>query len=177
MRPIFVVFGLPSFKLSSKIPFMFEMPPLVELLRIGFMAPLDLPVHLRAARRYVFVGNAQVGKVPGELRPERRAVIGLNFLNREGEMLPDLPEEVDRGLGVVVVVDAQHAESRRFVNGRELIKALARSAHAGNELHIRLDRAAWNLQRCIRWFWAGTILLLRNGTNVMTVKDLQDSRR
>ena len=106
MRPIFVVFGLPSFKLSSKIPFMFEMPSLVELLRIGFMASLDLSVHLRAAWRYVPVRDVKVGKMPGELRSERRAVIGLNFLNREGEMLPDLPEEIDRGLGVVVVVDA-----------------------------------------------------------------------
>lgn len=57
MKPIFVVFGLPSFELSGKILFMFEMPSLVELLRIGFMAPLDLSVHLRAARRYVLVGN------------------------------------------------------------------------------------------------------------------------
>lgn len=80
-------------------------------------------------------------------------------------------------LGVVVVVDAQHAKSRRFVNSRKLIKALTRSSHTGNELHIQLDRAARNLQRCIRWFWAGTILLLRNGSNVMTMKDLQDSRR
>jgi len=177
MRPIFVVFGLPSFELSSKIPFMFEMPSLVELLRIGFMAPLDLPVHFRATWRYVPVRDAEVGKVPSELWSERRAVIGLNFLNREGEILPDLLEEVDRGLGVVVVVDAQHAKSGRFVNGRELIKALTRSPHTGNELHIQLDRAAWNLQRRIRWFWAGTILLLRNRANVMTMKDLQDSRR
>jgi hypothetical protein len=36
---------------------------------------------------------------------KRRAVIGLNFLNGKGEMLPDFPEEVDGGLGVVVVVD------------------------------------------------------------------------
>ena len=70
MGPIFVVFGLPSLQLSSKIPFMFEMPSLVELLRIGFVAPLDLPVHLRAAWWYVFVGNAEVGKVPGEQRSE-----------------------------------------------------------------------------------------------------------
>jgi len=67
-------------------------------------------------------------------------------------MLLDLSEEVDSGLGVVVVVDAQDAKSRRFVNGRKLIKALTRSSHAGNKLHIELDRAAWNLQRCIRWF-------------------------
>ena len=85
---------------------MFEMPSLVELLRIGFMAPLDLTVHLRATRRYMFVGNAEIGKMPGELGSERRAVIGLNFLNSEGEMLADFPEEVDGGLSVVVVVDA-----------------------------------------------------------------------
>ena len=140
------------------------------------MAPLDFPVRFRATWRYVPVRDAEVGKVPSELWSERRTVIGLNFLNREGEMLLDFPEEVDRGLGVVVVVDSQHAKSGRFVNGRELIKALTRSSHPWNELHIELDRAAWNLQRCIRWFGAGTILLLRNRANVMTMKDLQDNR-
>src|ERR1700722_15495603 len=106
MRPIFVVFGLPSFELSSKIPFMFEMPSPVELLRVGLVASLDLAIHLRAARRYVPMRNAEVGKMPGELWSERRAVIGLNLLNGEGEMLPDLLEEINGRFGVVVVVDA-----------------------------------------------------------------------
>ncbi len=132
MRPIFVVFGLPSFELSSKISFMFEVLSLVELLRIGFMAPLDLPVHLRATWRYVPVRDAEVRKVPRELWAERRAVIGLDFLNGKGEMLPDFLQEVYGGLGVVVIVDAQHAKSGRFVDGRKLIKALTRSSHAGN---------------------------------------------
>ena len=69
---------------------MFEMPSLIELLRVGLVASLDLPVHLRAARRYVFVGNAEVGKMPGELWPEGRAVVSLDSLNGEGEMLSDL---------------------------------------------------------------------------------------
>jgi hypothetical protein len=60
MGSIFVVFDLPSLELSSKIPFMFEMPSLVELLGIGFMTSFDLPVHFRAAWRYVFVRDAQV---------------------------------------------------------------------------------------------------------------------
>src|ERR1700733_8244875 len=158
MGSILVVFGFPFLEFSSQIPVMFEMPSLVELLGVGLVASLDLPIHLRAARRYVFVGNAEIGKMPGELWPKRRAVIGLNLLNSEGKMIPDLSEEVDSGLGVVVVVDAQDSKSRRFVNRRELIKALTRSSHTGNKLHIELDRAAWNLQRCIRWFWAGTIL-------------------
>jgi hypothetical protein len=159
MRPIFVVFGFPSFKLSSKIPFVFEMPSLIELLRIGFMAPLDLSVHLRATWRYVPVRDAEIGKMPSELWSERRTVIGLNVLNGEGKMLLDLSQEVDGGLGVVVIVDAQNAKSGSFVNSRELIKALTRSSDTGNELHIELYRAARELQRRIRWFGAGTILL------------------
>jgi hypothetical protein len=90
MGSILVVFGFPFLEFSSQIPFMFEMPSLIELLGIGFIASLDLTVHLRAARRYVFVGNAEIGKMPGELWSERRTVIRLNFLNGEGKMLSDL---------------------------------------------------------------------------------------
>jgi len=100
MQSILVVFGFPSLEFSSQIPFMFEMPSLIELLRVGFMASLDLPLQLRAARRYVFVGNAEM---PGELWSERRAVIGLNFLNGEGELLSDFLKEVDGSLGVVSI--------------------------------------------------------------------------
>jgi hypothetical protein len=92
---------------------MFEMPSLVELLGISFMTSFDLPVHFRAAWWYVFVRDAQVRKMPGELRSERRAVIGLDSLNGKGEMLADFLEEIDGGLGVVVVVDSQHAKSGR----------------------------------------------------------------
>ncbi len=123
------------------------------------MAPFDLPVHLRAAWRNVPVRDPEVGKMPSELWSERRTVIGLDFLNSEGKVILDLSEEVDGGLGVVVVVDAQDAKSRRFVNSRKLIKTLTGSSDARNELHIQLYRAARNLQRRIRWFWAGTILL------------------
>ena len=84
---------------------MLEMLSLIELLRVGFMASLDLSVYLRAARRYVFVGNAEVGKMPSELRSKRGAVIGLNLLNGKGKMLSDLLEESDGRFGVVVVVD------------------------------------------------------------------------
>jgi hypothetical protein len=79
MRPVFVVCGRPLFQLSSKILFVFELPSLVELLRIGLVASLDLSVQLRTARRNVFVRNAEIGKMPGELWSERRAVIGLNL--------------------------------------------------------------------------------------------------
>jgi len=54
----------------------------------------------------MFVRDAEIGEMPGELGSERRAVIGLNLLNGEGEMLADFPEKVDGGLRVVMVVDA-----------------------------------------------------------------------
>src|SRR5690242_8258042 len=126
MWSVLVVFGFPFLQFSSQIPFMFEMPSLVELLRIGFMASLDLSVHFWATWRYMFVGDAEIGEMPGELGSEGRTVIGLNLLNSEGEVLADLLKKVDGGLGVVVVVDAQDAKSGRFIDGCELIKALAR---------------------------------------------------
>jgi len=64
MGPIFVVFGPPSLELSNKIPSMFEMLSLVELLGIGFMTSFDLPVHLRAAGWYVFVKSRTEFSVP-----------------------------------------------------------------------------------------------------------------
>lgn len=139
---------------------MFEMPSLVELLGISFMTSFDLPVHFGAAWWYMFVRDAQVRKMPGELWSERRAVIGLDFLNGKGKMLPDFLEKVDGRLGVVVVVDSQHAKPGRFVNGRKLVKALTRSTYVGDELYIELNGAARNLQRCIGRFWPRTILLL-----------------
>jgi hypothetical protein len=81
MRSVLVVFRFPFLQFLSQIPFIFEMPSLVELLRVGLVASLDLPVHLRAARRYMFVRDAEIGKIPGELGSERRAVISLNLLN------------------------------------------------------------------------------------------------
>ena len=73
-------------------------------------------------------------------------------------MLSDFLKEVDGRLGVVVIVDAQDTKSGRFINSRELIKALTRSSYTWDKLHIELHRAAWNLEGCIRRFWTGPIL-------------------
>ena len=70
------------------------------------MAPLDLAVHLRASGRDVAVRDAEIGKMPGELRSERRVVVRLDSLDSEGKMLTNFPEEIDGRLGVVVVIDA-----------------------------------------------------------------------
>ena len=52
------------------------------------------------------MGNAQIGKMPGELRSEGGVVIGPSLLDGERKMLTAFPEEVDGSFGVVVVVDA-----------------------------------------------------------------------
>jgi hypothetical protein len=44
--------------------------------------------------------------MPGKLWCEGRAIVRLDSLNGEGEMLPDFLKELDGCLGVVVIVDA-----------------------------------------------------------------------
>ena len=106
MRSIFVVFCFPLLQLSSKIPFMSEAPSLIELFRVRLVAPFYLAVDLRASGRDMPMRDAEVRKMPGELWSERRVIVGLDFVDGEGKMLTDFPEEVDGRLGVVVVVDA-----------------------------------------------------------------------
>ena len=110
--------------------------------------------------------------MPRELRPKGRVVIRLDSLDSEGEMLSDLIQELHRGLGVVVIIDAQYAETRGFVDGGELIEALTRSAHTGNEFHIELRRAARDLKGSVGRLGAWAILLQGDSANVMPVKDL-----
>jgi hypothetical protein len=59
---------------------------------------------------------------------------------------------------VFVKRDAWDAKSDRFINRREVIRALTRSSYTGNKLHIEQHRAAWNLQRYILWLWTEPIL-------------------
>lgn len=175
MRSILVVFGFPPLQFSSKVSFMLEVPALIELPRICLVAPLYLAIHFGASRRYVAMRDAEVGKMPGELWSEGRVVIGLDFLDGEGERLSNFPQEVDGRLGVVMVVDAKDPEPGRFINGCELIKALASPADARNELHIELYRAAWNRKRSIGRLRAWAIFLQRDSANVVPMKDFQNS--
>ena len=121
--------------------------------------------------------DAEIGEMPGELRSEGRVVIRLNSLDREGKMLSDLTQELHGSLRVVVIVDAQYAETRGLVDSGELIEALTRSAYTGNEFHIELHRAARNLKRSVGRLGAWAILLQRNSADVMAMKDFQNSCR
>ena len=92
-------------------------------------------------------------------------------------MLSHLAEEFDRCLRVVVIVDAQDAKACRFIDGGELVEALASSSDTRNEFHIELDGAAGNLQRGIGRLGARAILLLGDLSHVVAMKKFQNGCR
>jgi hypothetical protein len=63
----------------------------IELFSIGFVASFYLAVYLWASGRDVAMRNAEIGKMPGELWPERRVVVRLYFLDGERKMLTNFP--------------------------------------------------------------------------------------
>ena len=63
--------------------------------------------------------------VPVELRLELGAVVGLDHLDAERQLLQDVVEELDRGLLVVARVDPQHPEPGAVVDRGELVVLLA----------------------------------------------------
>src|SRR3974377_945638 len=122
MRSALVVFGFPAFEFAGQIPSIVKPSSLVELLRIGLVAALHLAVDLRTSGRNGAGRAAEGGTGARELWSERRSVVGLDLLDRKGEMLPNLVQELDRCLSVVVVVDAQNTKPGRFVDGLELVE-------------------------------------------------------
>jgi hypothetical protein len=70
---------------------MFETPSLIELLRVHLVAAFYLAVDLGASGRDAAVRNAEIRKVPSELRGERRVIVRLDFVDGEGKMLADFP--------------------------------------------------------------------------------------
>jgi hypothetical protein len=177
VRPILVVFSLPAFELASEILPAAEGSPFVEFFGVGLMAPFDLPVDLWASWWDMVMRDAKIREVPGELRSKGRVVVCLNSVDRKGEMLSDLLQELHRGLRVVVIVDAENPKSRRFVNRCELIEALTRTTHTRNEFHIELHGTAWNRMGSVGRLGARAILLQRDSANVMPMKDFQDGCR
>jgi hypothetical protein len=131
----------------------------IELLRIGFMTPLDLSVHFRAFLRDMAMRNAQIRKMPSELKAEGRVVVRLNLLDSKGEMLSNLLEKLHCRPRIIVIVNPQHAEPSRLVNGGELVEALACPPHPRNEFHIELDGTAGDLERGVIRLWTGAVFL------------------
>ncbi len=77
----------------------------VELFGVDAVGPFDLAVEAGCGRRDVDVADASVEEVPVEGALELGAVVGLDDLDPERELLEDVVDELDRGLLVVAWVD------------------------------------------------------------------------
>jgi hypothetical protein len=117
-----VVLVLPASELFGKLLGTLELRAPIELVHVGSMAALHLPVALGTPTRDPAVQNADILEVPGEVGAELRTVVGLNPLDRHRQAPTHLVDERDRGLDRVVVVDLQDSEASCLVNGRELVE-------------------------------------------------------
>ena len=142
-------------------------PLLVEFFSIGLVASFHLSVDL--SRRNVAVGNAPIRRMPSGV------VVRLDLLNSKGEMLSDLTQEF-HSLGIVVIVDAQNAEARGFVDGRELVEASGVLAQFVERISLR---AAWNTpnrEGSLGRLGAWAILFHEDWSYAMAVKKFRNDR-
>jgi hypothetical protein len=89
----------------------------VELLGVDAVGSFHLAVEPGGGRLDVGVADAAVEDVPVEGALELGAVVGLDDLDGEGQLLEDVVDELDRALLVVAVVDPQYPDpgcSRRW---------------------------------------------------------------
>jgi hypothetical protein len=101
-----------------------------------------LPLSRGVPRLDVGVADAAVEDVPVEGGLEFCAVVGLDDLDWEGQLLEDVVDEADRGGLVEPVVDAQDPQPDAVVDRGELVVLAPHAGDGGDELHIDLDPVA-----------------------------------
>jgi hypothetical protein len=82
--------------------------------------------------------DAAVEDVPVEGGLELRAVVGLDHLDPEGQLLEQVVDELDGGLLVEVVLDPKHAEPGAVVDRCELVVLSLGAADRCDELDVDL---------------------------------------
>src|SRR5665213_195632 len=107
------------------------------------MRSFDLAVQPRRRRPDVHVLDAFVEHVPVEPGLELGAVVRLDHLDPEGELLEDVVNELDRCDLVEAIVDSQDPEPGAIVDRRELVVLLPSSGQGSNELDVDLDAMTW----------------------------------
>ena len=118
-----IVLVLPASHLGGELGDGAEGRTMIEFLAIGPMAALDFSVALRAPRRNVAIGDAEIAQVPGEIGPELVPVIGLDALNGDGQPTADLVNKRDGVRDGALRIDLENAVPTRLVNRGELIEA------------------------------------------------------
>jgi hypothetical protein len=94
---------------------------LVELLGVDAVGPLHLAVEPGRAGLDVDMADAFVQDMPVEAGAELGAVVGLDDLDPKREPLQQVVQELDGGLLVAPVIEAQHSEPGAVVDGGELV--------------------------------------------------------
>jgi hypothetical protein len=93
---------------------------LIELLLVGSVGSLHLPIELWSPRFDVHMAHPLVRDVPVEQRLELMSAIGSDRVDPEGELLNDILDEVDGILLGVAPIDLQRANTGGVINGRIL---------------------------------------------------------
>jgi len=147
MWAIKIVEVLPHGQLFLEIDIVFVGEKLVELVFVGSVGPLNLPVELRRSCLDIDVLHAQVSHVPMEERLELMAAIGADGSYPKRKLLHHVVDEVD-GIGLrVPLVDLQRSNSRGIVDRSVLVAPDGRSllSRKREELHVYLYVMARNL--------------------------------
>ena len=117
MRAVVVVERLPFGQAFIEIRVAFVAQELIELLLVGAVRSLDLPVQLRGPGFDVDVADAVVGQMPVEERLELMATVRADGVNPKRELLNHRVYEGDGVLLRVAAVDAQGPDAGGVVDG------------------------------------------------------------
>ena len=111
-----------------------------------------------------FKEGGQVTPAVGETVGELKAIVGLDALHTDAPAvipLPQLYQEVCRGVGGLLRVGSQEAQTGKLINGGVLVQAELRvcNTSAGHYFHIHLDPLAGIGHLLVRFGFARLFLL------------------
>lgn len=110
----------------------------VELFVVYPVRSFDFAVEARSCRFDVDVSDPSIQDVIVELGLKLCAVVGLDCVDPERQLLQEIVEELDRGLLVALGIDTQHPEPCAVVNGSELVEPFPCPANRRDELDVNL---------------------------------------
>ena len=102
VRAPVIVLMLPLAELLGELSRASKDGAAIELILVGSVTALDLPVAFRATSRDVAVREAEIAEVPSEVGAELGAMVGLDPLNGRREAAAQFVDEVGRRADRVV---------------------------------------------------------------------------
>jgi hypothetical protein len=138
--PVVIVKSLTLPKSLLEINIAFIAQELIELLLVGAMRSLDLPIQLRRPGLDVDMADVPIGQVPAEQGLELVTAVGAHSVDGKWERRDDVVHEGDGVLLRVATIDSQRSNARGIVNGCVLVtpEPLPTGALERQEFHIDL---------------------------------------